>query len=316
MIDSPAKPAVWTLEHLADAPLGRVAVWATPRVREYVRARFDWPLAEMEAGIPPGIETLVVVGGGTLLDYAKVARHDTAPGVRLVAIPSIWGSGAEASPIVVLTHSDRKEIRQGSGFLPDARVVWPELAESVPPDLTRAACGDTWSHAVEGFLCPLANADLRHEIASLASEMLALPLAPDPRWFEVSARACAAQARSGVGLVHGIAHTLEPVLRTEQPGARWGHARLCAAYLWPVLRFVTTTSPKATHLAREYDLPLEQIEATARELFDANDYDAALSTLRANWMRVLRDPCTRMNCVLVRNEHLAFFASFAEGVWR
>jgi len=213
----------------------------------------------------------------------------------------------------VLTYLDRKEIHMGEGFLPNARVVWPELAVTVPPTLARYACGDSWSHALEGFLCPLAHDALRREIATLMAEMLALPLAPDPRWFELSALACAAQARAGVGLIHGIAHTLEPALRAEQPSAGWSHARLCATYLWPVLRFITTASPKAAALASEYDVALDQIGATIQELFDQNDYDLALPALCVNWMRVLRDPCTRTSCVLVRKEHLDYFI---EGAWR
>lgn len=305
------KPAVWPLDTLLRQDLGRTSIWASPSVRELVQATFPWPTANPTAEFPVDVDTLVVVGGGSLIDMAKALRHDTAPQVRLIAIPSIWGSGAEASPIVVLTHADRKEIHSNDAYLPDARVVWPELAASVPPNLARYACGDAWAHAVEGFLSPLATGELRCEIADLIGEMLALPLAADSRWFEASARACAAQARSSVGLVHGIAHVLEPILRTEQPSAAWGHARLCATYLWPVLRLLHGASSKLTDLTQQYGIDLTRIEATAQAAYSADDYDATLPALEANWKRVLRDPCTRTNCVLVRNDHLSFFTEKA-----
>ncbi len=305
------KPAVWTLDTLLRQDLGHTVVWVSPSVRARVQATFPWTLAEPGTGLPADADTLVVVGGGTVIDSAKALRHDHAPHVRLVAIPAIWGSGAEASPFAVLTHPDRKEIRAGDGYLPDVRVVWAALAESVPADLARYACGDSWAHAVEGFLSPLASAELRREIAALMAEMLALPLAVDARWFDVSARACAAQARASVGLVHGIAHTLEPVLRAEQPAAGWGHARLCAAYLWPVLAFMRSASSKVADLTRQYSVELARVEQVARALYDTDDYDATLPALQAGWRRVLRDPCTRMSCVLVRNDSLAFFTEKA-----
>ena len=305
------KPEVWVLDTLLHQDLGRTVVWASPSVYERVQATFPWPIANPTDGFPADVDTLVVVGGGSLIDAAKALRHDAAPHVRLVAIPSIWGSGAEASPIVVLTHADYKEIHSGEDYLPDTRLVWPKLVESVSPDLARYACGDTWAHAMEGFLSPLATGDLRGEIVDLMTEMLALPLAADSRWFEASARACAAQARSSVGLVHGIAHVLEPVLRTEQPDAGWGHARLCAVYLWPVLCLLRGASSKVTDLTQHYGVDLTRIEDIAQTVHNTDDYDATLPALEANWKRILRDPCTRTSCVLVRNDYLSFFTEKA-----
>lgn len=305
------KPAVWSREQLTTQDLGRVVVWATPSVRARAQAVLPWPQRDPAAGLPVDADTLVVVGGGTLIDAAKAQRRDFAPQLRLVAVPSIWGSGAEASPIVVINHADRKEIRKGDDFLPDVRVVWPELAADVPASLARYGCGDIWAHALEGFLSPLADAPLRQQLAALIEELLALPLGADPRWFEASARACAAQSRSSVGLVHGIAHVLEPALRTSQPAYGWGHARLCAVFLWPVLALVQTFSPKARDLAERFQVNLTAVTTCARALFDQRDYDAAVPTLEALWNRVLRDPCTRTSCVLIRGEHLTFFTQRA-----
>lgn len=304
-------PAVWSLDALLHQDLGSTVVWASPSVRERVQSTLPWPIADPAADLPAHVETLVVVGGGSLIDTAKALRHDVAPHMRLVAIPSIWGSGAEASPIVVLTHADHKEIHKDDAYLPDARAVWLDLAESVSPSLARYACADSWAHALEGFLSPLATDELRREIAVLIADMLPLPLAADARWFEASARACAAQSRSSVGLVHGIAHVLEPVLRTQQPDAGWGHARLCSVYLWPVLSLIRGASPKLTDLAQQYSVDLTRVEDISRMSYDADDYEQTLPALAANWKRVLRDPCTRTNCVLVRNDHLSFFTEKA-----
>jgi alcohol dehydrogenase class IV len=305
------RPELWTLGQLADADLGRVAVWTTPSVRERVLSRFAWLLADPAAGFPEHVDTLVVVGGGTLIDLAKARRQDSASHARLIAVPSLWGSGAEVSPIAVLTHAEHKEIRRDDALVPDVRVEWPELAKTLPADLATYACGDSWSHAIEGLLSPLATSELREEIADIIGDMLQLPLANDPRWFGVSARACAAQARSSVGLVHGIAHTLEPVLRRQQPGGGWGHARLCTVFLWPVLRLNAAVSASGGIRAAEFGVDLPRVQDVSQELFDSADYDAALPALQEHWMRVLRDPCTRANSVLARKDHLSFFVERA-----
>jgi alcohol dehydrogenase class IV len=301
------EPAVWSLQQLVHELPERAVIWTTPSVRDIVATTLRRPIVDVAAGFPVDVDTVVVVGGGTLLDHAKRERHLHALHVRLIAVPSLWGSGAEASSIVVTTHPDHKEVSIDPGFLPDVRVAWPELAASAPAHLLRYGCGDTWAHALEGFLCPLATDDLRVELAGIMRELLALPIGNDGRWFDVSARACAAQARSGVGLTHGIAHVLEPVLRAAQPTAGWGHARLCSAFLSPVLGLFVSVSDKVQTLTAAYDVDLTAVESAVRSVFSQEDYAACLPALAECWPRILRDPCTRTSCVLIRPSYLSFF---------
>jgi alcohol dehydrogenase class IV len=179
-------------------------------------------------------------------------------------------------------------------------VVWPELAATIPAERARMACGDVWAHALEGFLSPLAKPELRRELAGLLQEMLRLPLGNDPAWFDVSAQACAAQARSSVGLVHGIAHTL------EEKGP-WGHAQLCATYLLPVMRFNLEVSAKPQALLAEFAIDRDAVLRALSALHDPETYRRSLPVLSENWKSVLRDPSTRTNCALVRPQHLDFF---------
>jgi len=231
--------------------------------------------------------------------------------VKLIAVPSIWGSGAEASPIAVRNRNGKKDIRIDPKLLPDARGVWPELAASIPASRARIACGDCWAHSLEGFLSPLAGDPLRQEIAGLLLRMLRLPLAGDPAWYELSARACAGQARSSVGLVHGIAHVLEGLLQAQQPGGDWNHAKLCSIFLLPVMRFNAQASGKWQTLLQQYGLPAEAIFGVLRELFDGRAFDLAMPVLSQHWIDILRDPCTRTNSTTVRPSSLDYFAGKA-----
>lgn len=302
-----AEPEAWTLDRLLSEDLGVTAVWATPSVRARTEARLRFPHPTPLTELEPDTRTLIVVGGGTLIDLAKVWRHEHAPSVRLIAIPSLWGSGAEASPVAVTREGERKIIRLDAAYVPDVRVSWPELAESVPPLQARRACGDAWSHALEGFLSPLATAELREKLASLLSSMLEIPTGRDARWFDASATACRLQAQSSVGLVHGIAHTLEGPLATAQAEFGWGHAALCSTFLWPVLSFDAALSSRTEELFREYRLDFGRFLDAARTLFEEESYERALPLLESHWKAILRDPCTRTNSVLVRPGHLDHF---------
>ncbi|HEX6880778.1 MAG TPA: hypothetical protein VF135_10470, partial [Terriglobales bacterium] len=84
----------WELADLKSASLGRTYLCASASVRTRLGA--DLSLAQINApeDLPEGAETLIVAGGGTLIDRAKVFRKNTHPALKLVAIPSIWGSGA------------------------------------------------------------------------------------------------------------------------------------------------------------------------------------------------------------------------------
>jgi alcohol dehydrogenase class IV len=259
------------------------------------------------AALKSGIDTLIVIGGGSLLDEAKAWRVERSPGTRLIAIASLWGSGAEVSPVVVLDSGSEKDIRIGNEYIPDVNCHWPELAETIPPHLAKTACGDVWAHALEGFLSPLANDEVQTELAAVIRDIVTLPLGNDPRWFNCSARACAGQTRSSVGLVHGIAHTLEGPLRQAFPDTGWGHAMLCSVFLWPVMSFNRASSDKWQRRMDGHGLDESAIFSRLEALHDSDTYEQALESLDRHWLRILRDPCSRTNSTLVKPASKSFF---------
>jgi alcohol dehydrogenase class IV len=299
-----SSPKVQDLAWLNSIPQSTAVLRAGSCVQARVSAEVPFPLIFSFDDIPQGTGALVVAGGGNLMDEAKHFRARRRPALNLILMPSIWGSGAEISPIAVLNRENAKEIFVGDEFLPDAVIYWPELLATISPARARRACGDVWSHALEAFLSPLACDSLRDELAALIAEMLRLPLATDPRWFQASARACALQARSSVGLVHGIAHVLEHSLRIRYPKQEWGHARLCSTFLLPVMNLNRAASRKWADLARQYAIDEDAVWNVVQRLFEREAFAAALPFLREKWTKVLHDPCTRTNGALVRARHL------------
>lgn len=296
------------LAWLKQIPRSAAMLLASPSVRARVSRELPFPIIASLGDIHAAAGALIVAGGGSLMDEAKHFRARRRPDLNLILMPSIWGSGAEVSPIAVLNREGGKQIVSGNEYLPDAVIYWPELLATVSPTRARHACGDAWSHALEAFLSPLAGDSLCGELAYLIGEMLRLPLSGDPRWFEASARAGELQARAAVGLVHGIAHVLEYPLRARYPAQEWGHAKLCSIFLLPVMRVNRAASPKWSDLARQYAIDEDSIWRVLRRLFDPVAFRAALPLFEENWMKILRDPCTRTNGALIRARHLGEIA--------
>lgn len=299
----------WSLAELKSAELAKTYLIASPSVRACVKNEIGSPLISSADAVPSDAETLIVAGGGSLIDQVKVFHRNNWPALRLIAIPSIWGSGAEVSPVAVLTGAT-KDIHFSDDLIPDQYVVWPELAQSAPVELVRHACGDVWAHALEAFCSPLASPEIRAQAAALMNEIADFPLAYDPRWFDASASACLLQARSSVGLIHGFAHALEPKLKMASPKTDWGHAKLCSIFLLPVLRFNLSRSPKVQNLATEFGLDLERTQKVAESLFEPDAYTAAMTEAEHSWEAIARDRCSRTNCILVRRDSLEFFQQF------
>jgi alcohol dehydrogenase class IV len=133
----------------------------------------DVPLTDVDraaaAADAADADVLVAIGGGTVIDLAKilgaVRRHGggprdyygeskvPGPTMPLVAVPTTAGTGSEVSPVSVLTDPER-ELKVGASsvhLLPDFAVVDPELTHSCPPRVTAHSGIDAFCHAVESY---------------------------------------------------------------------------------------------------------------------------------------------------------------------
>jgi alcohol dehydrogenase class IV len=277
---------------------GNLAVWSTRSARSQFA---DLPLVPVGT-IPKSTDVLLAIGGGTIIDQAKWAAKGADSDISIVALPTLWGSGAEASPIVVLNGMDGKEIHIDAHLLPDAIIYVEGISESAPPDLLRWASADVWAHALEGFLSPLADDETRAMLADVIKNLL--HLAPTPAferdWFEQSALACCLQAQSSVGLAHGIAHQVEFA-------SGFGHARVISAVLPTVLAMHIETDRYA-ELLSAYHLEGDAINDCVTRLAKPDDASALAPLISDQWMAILRDPCTRTNGYLVRRQAVERFA--------
>ena len=248
-------------------------------------------------------EILIAAGGGMRIDSAKGWRADTMPACKLVAVATRPGSGAEANGIAVLDTAGAKSFKIGSAYRPDARYYNPASLDLLSDEDLLWCAGDAMTHAVEGFLSPMASETLRADLAGVIRRMLALGPGRDAEWFELSALASAGQAASSVGFVHGLAHILEAhAIQALGQRDTIGHARLCAAFLAPVLRYDLDRSDKAADHFTRHGLDPAAILSFADGLSGpALALDLPWGgMITEHWRSILRDPCTRTNVATVR----------------
>jgi alcohol dehydrogenase len=134
----------------------------------------DVPMEVVEAAVDAGRATepdvIVAVGGGSVIDLAKVTavllRHPgplsryyavgsvPGPTVPLVALPTTAGTGSEVTPVSVITdpESGMKVGVASTHLIPRHAICDPLLTVDCPPEVTAHAGIDALSHAIEAAM--------------------------------------------------------------------------------------------------------------------------------------------------------------------
>jgi alcohol dehydrogenase class IV len=180
---------------------------------------------------------IVGLGGGSPIDAAKAIwilyeRPDIEPAAiapvgdlglrkkaRLITIPTTSGTGAEVTWAIVLTDTEEKR-KMGLGHqenVADIAIVDPEMAMSMPPQLTAETGLDALVHAVEGYTCAW-HTDLTDGLCLYAARLVFryLPRAvADGQDLEARTRMHNAATCAGLGfgnamasMAHAMGHSL------------------------------------------------------------------------------------------------------------
>lgn len=182
-----------------------------------------------------GCDSIVAVGGGSVIDTAKGASIVLGTGisdlleqqgsevisarslVMLVAIPTTAGTGSEVTGAAVIKDTVR-HVKMGfvaAQLVPDVAVLDPRMTLGLPPRLTASTAMDALCHAVEAFTSRQSN-PLSDGYARAATDLIReyLPAAlTNGKDREVrlalanaSLLAGASFSNSMVGIVHAIGH--------------------------------------------------------------------------------------------------------------
>jgi len=180
-------------------------------------------------------DSIVAVGGGSVLDTAKGARIVLSTGAAdlmdlrgsdrlvgrfmtpFVAVPTTAGTGSEVTGAAVIKDTERhvKMAFASLDLVPDVAVLDPRMTMGLPPRLTGSTGMDALTHAVEAFSCRQAN-PLSDAYARAAIDLVRvyLPMAV-LEGRDMRARLAMANAallagvsfsNSMVGIVHAMGH--------------------------------------------------------------------------------------------------------------
>jgi alcohol dehydrogenase len=255
-------------------------------------------------------DAVVALGGGSSIDTAKtVAAAATNGGIDaimglfkvktdpapLFAIPTTAGTGSEASWFAVISDTDTHQ-KTGIGapaLLPKAIALDPSLMTGLPKSITAATGMDALTHAIETFIAPAANDEVRSLSLPAAKMIFGNLLEAYENPGNIAARESMAMASyyagislniSAVGYVHAIAHQL---------GAKYGtpHGLANAIVLPYVLDLnVDAASEQLAELADVIGVTVasdserekaEKLVVAVRELNEALGIPATLAALNA-----------------------------------
>ena len=184
-----------------------------------------------------GCDMFIAVGGGSVIDTAKVANLLAVKGGSLqdhmgayllgsdetlfpaIVIPTTAGTGSEVTKVAVIAdpENDVKLPFAEAQFLPHLAILDPTMTVSMPGKLTAMTGMDALTHAIEAYVdkewSPASDALALHAITLISGNILQACAKPD----DLQARgamqvgsflAGVAFSHSMVGMVHGIAHAL------------------------------------------------------------------------------------------------------------
>lgn len=205
-----------------------------------------------------GVDTIVAVGGGSVMDTAKGVNVVMTKGGRLaesegfarvrarlmplVCVPTTAGTGSECTQFAVVADptAKRKLILIDQALVPTLGVLDPELLVGLPRKVTAATGVDAITHAVEAVASkmahPFGSAMAIEALRLLVRERALENSLSDPgnlfaRAATQNAAALAGQAvsTSMLGACHAFAHAL---------GGRFGvpHGVANGLFLGPIMR--------------------------------------------------------------------------------
>ena len=269
---------------------------------------------------------VIALGGGKVLDFAKLAHrtnlnectHDEwiqkekiqpVESETLLAIPTTPATGSEISRVAVFMGKNSKMPIFQKNFCPDMMGYFPGLLNYLPREKLIHSLFDSLSHALEGWLSPLATSFLKEIAQTYAAKILnnletlleqkSMKLNPLSVFVD-GTMAGFVQSYTSVGLTHSLAHAFEFLHPQEN------HGKLIMNLMSLVFSFNAEKTPKVELLFKALNYPFGKFKNLLKEA--RNKYgvcNVLVEPNEDNINLVFRDPCTRTNCRLVRKENVA-----------
>jgi alcohol dehydrogenase class IV len=254
------------------------------------KADVDSLHAEIAGG---GYETVIGIGGGSVMDLAKTARlrkEDSG----LILVPTTSGTGAEVSRYAVITENAEKKSIESARFMPDTILLDPTFLKTLPAEKAVYNNLDSISSVIEAVVSKMANplsdalSFVCLDSAIPAIRSVAKGKAED-KDFEALQIAGFLNGlvigSSSVGLVHAFAHHFGA--RLDIP-----HGVAIGAFMLPVIKHSAGKTDRFGKLEKSEHLRGDVIGNIERLLKDVNflDYHRKLDLASAD----VSDACEKI----------------------
>ena len=216
-------------------------------------------------------DSVIGLGGGSCLDAAKATailltndgplhayltgKHINHGPVPIIAIPTTFGTGSEATAVAVIANHEAgyKKGLKHSYFYPSVALVDPELGRSIPPSLAATTGMDAFAHAVEAYTSriatPFSNAPAMQAMQLIYGNIAAM--VEDDRDLDVlkamasgSTLGGMAYSNASTGLAHALAERIAVFCEVA-------HGTLVAILLPHVMDFnIAVASARYAEVAR------------------------------------------------------------------
>lgn len=184
-----------------------------------------------------GIKSILVVGGGSVIDSAKALAVLFANGgsiadyfgfdiygndpIPLFAIPTTVGTGSEGGHAAVITEDHvelkTKKLVFGETLFPKVAFLDGELLQGMPGSLVASTGMDALTHAIEGYVSRngsvITDALNLHAVRVIGASILEAVgntenVEAMNKMVQASCSTGIGMANGGLGLVHGISHAI------------------------------------------------------------------------------------------------------------
>lgn len=108
-----------------------------------------------------GVEDIVAVGGGSVIDYAKACKMLMPDNLNIFSIYTNTGSGSIVSPFIIYDNHEFKVGEHSENSVPTLAYVNKSIIESNPHFIIGGGVCDIYCHAVESYFSNVATDDSR-----------------------------------------------------------------------------------------------------------------------------------------------------------
>ncbi|QJB57063.1 1-propanol dehydrogenase PduQ [Pseudodesulfovibrio sp. zrk46] len=225
-------------------------------------------------------DLIIALGGGSPIDAAKAIGHfghkasENPVKPMLVAIPTTSGTGSEVTAISVVTDkvNEVKIPLNDDDLIPDMAILDARFTRSLPPHVTAATGMDVLTHAIEAYTSRQANAFTSiYALHAIKCVFEFLPRAyangddMEARTQMLLASCMAGMAfnNSGLGITHGVAHSLGGIFHVP-------HGLANASMLSHAIRFnIFDAGIRYQEIAQALGLAATKVEEGTESLIQA-----------------------------------------------